>query len=201
MGQATPKPKPWWLKEPLTVVAVLFVSVLAVGSAVWGLRARRLTAEQRLDQLASLPPDMPLEALTRALPWLECTATTAQESTRFDHACVWKGSRIMVVAATLDTRLASIIVHQVPAGPNLETWARARYDTPSGSCARDVGGHRTTLLWWTGRPQAISVSWSSAHGDLPVRELVFRSHRLGQSPSCEDDTGGARLRSERGVDR
>jgi len=168
------------------------------------LREPRLTDGQRLEQLASLPPDLPLEALTRALPWLRCSAATAQGSTRFDHQCVSQGSRRIIVAGTLDARLASIIVHQIPAGPNLETWARGRYGTPSGSCVRDVGGHHMVLIrsiWWTNAMQTIAVSWSNVHGDLPVRELVFRSRRLGQSPSCDEDTGAARPRSERGVDR
>jgi hypothetical protein len=164
---------------------VLFLAAVAAQRLVHWLRTPRLTAEQRLDQLAAVPADLPVDALGRNLPWLRCRVNLAQDSTRFDHECVWTGSRLVITAATLDAKLASIVVHQIPAGPNLETWARARYGTPSGSCVRDIGGHQTTLIWWTGGTQTISVSWSSAHGDLPVRELVFRSRRVGQAPSCE----------------
>ena len=204
MDETPAKPRPWWLEQPRTAVATLFVSALAVWGVAHWLRRPRLTDEQRLEQLGSLAPDVPLEALTRALPWLRCSATRAQGSTQFDHQCVSKGSRLIVVAGTLDARLASIIVHQIPGGPNLETWARGRYGTPSGSCVRDVGGRHLVLIrsiWWTNETQTIAVSWSNVHGDLPVRELVFRSRRLGRSSSCEEDTGGARLGSERGVDR
>ena len=120
--QTTAKPTLWWLEQRLTAVAARLVSALAVWGVVHWRREPRLTDEQRLEQLASLPPDMPLEALTGPLPWLRCSATRAPGSTRFDHQCVSKGSRLIIVAGTLDTRLASIIVHQIPAGPNLETW-------------------------------------------------------------------------------
>jgi hypothetical protein len=195
MNETTAKSTRWWPEHPLTAAAALGGSALAVWGVVHWLREPRLTDEQRLEQLASLPPDLPLEALTRSVPWLRCSAATAQGSTRFDHRCVSQGSRLMILAGTLDARLASIIVHQIPAGPNLETWARGRYGAPSGSCVRDVGGHHMVLIrsiWWTKAMQTISVSWSNVHGDLPVRELVFRSRRLGQSPSCDEDTGGAR---------
>jgi len=88
MDQVTPKSGLWRLGEPLTAVAALLALAFAVWGVVHWLREPRLTDEQRLDQLASLPPDMPLDALTRALPWLRCSATVAPDSTRFDHeAC------------------------------------------------------------------------------------------------------------------
>src|SRR5260370_5871520 len=111
MDQATPKPSVWGRGKPLTAGVALFVSALAVWGVVHWLRELRLTDEQRLDQLAALPPDMPLEALTRALPWLRCSATIAPDSARFDHACVSRGNRGMIVAGTLASTLASTMVH------------------------------------------------------------------------------------------
>jgi hypothetical protein len=129
---------------------------------------------------------MSLDSLGWAVPWLLCRL--ARAGARFDHTCSWEGGGFSALAGTLDHRLAQIGVVWIGSGQpdmDLDSWAQARYGTPSGSAACTVNAVRYTVTWWTRADETIIVR----HGRGPWGALHLGSRRLHWVPSCELNEG------------